>query len=96
MDRRSPFGYCSVEISEIFPFSTVIWTWTGPQRVWIVSPLYVPDVLALCFCGVTEAGDCAALFSVAVVEADEEFEAEVVDELLFELVDVRAEVVGAG
>jgi len=28
----------------IFPFWTVIRTWTTPQRVWTASPVYVPDV----------------------------------------------------
>ena len=48
----------------------------------------MPEVLALCFCGVTTAEDWVeleVLFSV-VVDVDEEFEAVLVDELLLALV----------
>jgi hypothetical protein len=37
-------GYTIAFAAVIWPFFTVIWTWTGPQRVSTDSPVYVPEL----------------------------------------------------
>src|SRR3954469_8052602 len=39
--RGLSVGYCTAVTSVSLPLLMVIFTWTGPQRVWIVSPVTV-------------------------------------------------------